>query len=49
MATTKKREPWQIPNMPSNNQARRRITAYAAGKGITIPQAIQEIVILAGV
>lgn len=47
MATTK--DDWYIKHMPKSNQARRRITAYAAEKGITIPQAIQEIVILAGI
>lgn len=49
MATQKKREHWDIPGMPKSNQARRLITAYAAGKGISIAEALQEIVILAGI
>jgi hypothetical protein len=38
---------WYIKGMPATNQARRKITAYAALKGITIPQALAEIVMLA--
>ena len=49
MATIKKREHWDIPGMPASNQARRKISAYAAGRGITLPQALAEIVILAGI
>ena len=49
MAIIKKREHWDIPGMPASNQARRAITAYAARKGITLPQALAEIVILAGI
>jgi hypothetical protein len=45
MATTK--DDWHIKKMPATNQARRKITAYAALKGITIPEALAEIVELA--
>ena len=47
MAT--KREQWVVPRMPASNQARRRISAYAQLKGITLAEALQEIVILAGI
>jgi hypothetical protein len=45
MATTK--DDWHIKKMPATNQARRKVTAYAALKGITIPEALAEIVALA--
>jgi hypothetical protein len=38
---------WYIKNLPATNEARRKITAYASLKNITIPQAIAEIVKLA--
>jgi hypothetical protein len=42
MATTK--DDWYIKHMPASNQARRKIMAHAALKGITIPEALAEIV-----
>jgi hypothetical protein len=42
MATT--RDHWDIKAMPASNQARRKITGYAATKGITIPEALEQIV-----
>jgi hypothetical protein len=42
MATTK--DDWHIKKLPATDQARRKITAYAALQGITIPQALAEIV-----
>lgn len=44
MAIQKKREHWDIPGMPASNQARRIITAYAARKGISLAEAIAEVV-----
>ncbi len=35
---------WEIKGLPASNQARRKITGYAAAKGITIPDALAEIV-----
>jgi hypothetical protein len=45
MATSK--DHWDIKNMPASNRARRRISAYATLKGITIPEALAELVELA--
>ena len=42
MATT--RDHWDIKGMPATNQARRKVTAYAALQGITIPEALEQIV-----
>jgi hypothetical protein len=42
MATTK--DDWHIKKLPASNQARRKITAYAALQGITIPEALEQIV-----
>jgi len=46
---TKKREHWDIPDMPASNQARRSISAYARFKGISLAEALAEIVIMAGI
>ncbi len=42
MATTK--DDWHIKKMSATNQARRTVTAYAALQGITIPEALEQIV-----
>lgn len=38
---------WEIKHMPSNNEARRKISSLAVLKGITIPEMLAELLKLA--